>query len=187
MSSKHTLNTCAECGRELSFKPDGGVPWRRDVVGDAVCLSCATKREGTATNSKHTAGPLEVVWHPRHTTAEIETVTKEFGIDRDKYRHITNAMPMSAGPACEVEIIRDDDGIERHYSAEACATARRLVACYNACAGINPEAVQDMLLALLDVLHQLATDSDLDDLVTAPQKYDTLEALVRNVIDAATG
>ena len=36
--------------------------------------------------------------------------------------------------------------------------------------------------ALSDMLHQLSTDSDLDDKVSAPEKYDVLETLVRRTL-----
>lgn len=42
-----------------------------------------------------------------------------------------------------------------------------------------------MQQVLESVLHQLATDSDLDDTVSAPEKYDALEAQVRAVLDLA--
>lgn len=43
--------------------------------------------------------------------------------------------------------------------------------------------VSELRYVLAIVLHQLSTDSDLDELVTAPQKYDELEAMVRRVLD----
>ena len=44
--------------------------------------------------------------------------------------------------------------------AEHDANARRIVACVNACEGINPEAVPDLLAACEAALWLLGTDSD---------------------------
>jgi hypothetical protein len=82
----------------------------------------------TETRVGHTPGPWQVAWYPRQQTAEIETVEQESG----KYRHLTNNMPMCAGPHNdEVEMIVDEDDPERRayrYSAEACANARLIAA-----------------------------------------------------------
>lgn len=82
--------------------------------------------------SKHTPGPWQIAWYPQSRSAEIETVEQEFGLDRGGYRHITNQLPMCAGPNNEeIELIVDEDDPEKReyrYSAEACANARLMAA-----------------------------------------------------------
>ncbi len=46
-------------------------------------------------------------------------------------------------------------------------------------------AAPDMLEVLEVVLHQISADSDLDECVSAPEKYDLLEKLIRQVISNA--
>lgn len=73
----------------------------------------------------HTPGPWKVTWLPWIVSAEIETVNQTDG----KYRHLTNQLPMLAGPNVEVELIRDrETGFDHRYSAEACANARLMAA-----------------------------------------------------------
>ena len=54
-----------------------------------------------------------------------------------------------------------DDGLARHIvyvvgnTHEAKANGRRIVACVNACAGINPEAVPNLLEAAKDFIYKV--------------------------------
>lgn len=49
------------------------------------------------------------------------------------------------------------------------------------------DAAKDLLSACKACLHQIGTDSDLDELVTRPDKYDELEACLRAAIAKAEG
>ena len=66
--------------------------------------------------------------------------------------------------------------INGYIPSEVAAENARLIA-----------AAPDMLSVLESVLHQLSTDSDLDDRVSAPGKYDSLERIVREVISKTKG
>lgn len=46
-------------------------------------------------------------------------------------------------------------------------------------------AAPELLEACRSCLHQIGTDSDLDDVVSRPDKYDELEQMLRDVIDKA--
>jgi hypothetical protein len=47
------------------------------------------------------------------------------------------------------------------------------------------DAAPELLEACRSCLHQIGTDSDLDDVVSRPDKYDELEQMLRDVIDKA--
>jgi len=47
------------------------------------------------------------------------------------------------------------------------------------------DAAPKLLEACRSCLHQIGTDSDLDDVVSRPDKYDELEQMLRDVIDKA--
>jgi hypothetical protein len=64
------------------------------------------------------------------------------------------------------------------------ANARRIVACVNACKGINPEAVPDLLEALQDVLHE-AEEKDRSERLTA-ERMRSIADWCRSAIRKAT-
>ncbi len=70
-------------------------------------------------------------------------------------------------------------------NSDSSANARRIVSCVNACAGINPEAVPDLVKALLGLI-DACTPSDSD---RGSVKRPTLEALesARAALLKATG
>jgi len=102
---------------------------------------------------------------PHDRTAEIETVA-----DGADYRHITNAMPMCAGPGAAIEMIHDEDGREYRYSAQACADARLIA------------AAPDLLEALVSVVASVPFASYHGD-----GELEQCERLVRAAIAKAGG
>lgn len=79
-----------------------------------------------------------------------------------KTRHTPTEWEVGAGPHTRDREVFDNDGMliadcrtNTRGAAEECANAARIVACVNACEGINPEAVPELLEALKHALDSI--------------------------------
>ena len=75
-----------------------------------------------------------------------------WGIDRDLDSHCDYVLPSPAAWAINPHAIATV-AMQRIDNEWVSANAPHIVACVNACAGINPEAVPEMLAALEAVIH----------------------------------